>query len=284
MKNKQQSKSRTFINSNANPIGVFDSGVGGLTVIKELIKVLPNEDIIYFGDTARVPYGTKSKDSVVRFSKEIVGFLTEKNVKLILVACNTASAVALNILRKEVKIPVVGVIESGVTAALSSSSRKKIGVIGTEATIRSGAYEKAIRKAAGNCKVINRACPLFVPLVEEGWVDKKVNKIVAGEYLKFMKKSGVDTVILGCTHYPLLKNVIGKILGKKIKLVDSGVEVARNVKKILENKKLLNNRKRFGYRKFFVSDAPAKFKKLGRIFLRRKILVVSKVNVEERYV
>lgn len=277
-----------------NPIGVFDSGVGGLTVVKELIKILPHENIIYFGDTARVPYGTKSKDTVIKFSGEIVHFLTGKNVKLILVACNTASAVALDTLRKKVnphtnklsigagvKVPVIGVIESGAVSAVSNSKNRKIGVIGTEATIKSKAYEKSIKKIAGNYKIVNCACPLFVPLAEEGWTGKKISRTIAGEYLKYIKKSGIDTLILGCTHYPLLKKVIGKVLGKNIKLIDSAAAIAKKVKNILENKKMLNRSAHIGYKRFFVSDAPEKFKKLGRIFLGKKILTVSKVNIEE---
>ncbi|MBN1383765.1 MAG: glutamate racemase [Elusimicrobia bacterium] len=262
-----------------SPIGIFDSGVGGLTVVKELLKILPNENIVYFGDTARVPYGTKSKDAVIKFSSEIIDFLTKKNVKLILVACNTASALALNTIRRKVGVPVVGVIEPGAVSAVSTTRNKKIGIIGTEATIKSKAYEKTIRKIAGSCKIVNRACPLFVPIAEEGWVDRKVSEIIAGEYLKLIKKAHADTVVLGCTHYPLLKNVIGRVLGKNIKLVDSAAEVARKVKNILQNKKLLNTLKGTGHMQFFVSDAPEKFKRIGKIFLGKKILSVSKVNI-----
>lgn len=262
-----------------NPIGVFDSGVGGLTVVKELVRLLPHENMIYFGDTARVPYGTKSKDAVIKFSCEIVDFLIKKNVKLILVACNTASAIALNTLRKKAGVPLVGVIEPGAVSAVSASRNRKIGVIGTEATIKSRAYEKAIKKIAKGYKIVNRACPLFVPIAEEGWMNKKVSGIIAGEYLGLVKKARVDTVILGCTHYPLLKNVIGKTLGKNIKLIDSAAEVAAKIGNVLRNKKLLNSRSRSGRVQFFVSDAPEKFKRLGKIFLGKKIMAVSKVNL-----
>ncbi|HAM39633.1 MAG: glutamate racemase [Elusimicrobia bacterium RIFOXYC2_FULL_34_12] len=267
-----------------NPIGVFDSGVGGLTVVKELAKILPNENIIYFGDTARVPYGTKSKDAVIRFSNEIVGFLMDRKVKLILVACNTASAMALNEISKKVDVKTVGVIESGVFAAISASKRKKIGVIGTEATIKSGAYEKNIKRFDKNIKVINHACPLFVPLAEEGWINNQASKIIAVEYLKSIKNSGADTVILGCTHYPLLKKVIYEVLGRKIKLIDSASEVAKKVKNILEEENLINPSNKKGRKEFFVSDAPQKFKKLGEMFLNEKIVTVTKVNIEGKYV
>ena len=193
-----------------NPIGVFDSGVGGLTVVRELVKALPSEDVLYFGDTARVPYGTKSKQSVVKFSGEIVDFLIKKNVKMILVACNTASAVALESLRKKTKIPVIGVIDSGAFAAVSASKNKRIGVIGTTATVKSCAYKTAVGRYFKNAAVVQKACPLFVPLVEEGWVKKRITEDIAREYLAHLKKTGCDTVILGCTHYPLIKNVIKK--------------------------------------------------------------------------
>lgn len=267
-----------------NPIGVFDSGVGGLTVVKELVRVLPHENIIYFGDTARVPYGTKSKEAVIKFSNEIVDFLMSKNVKLILVACNTASAVALDNITEKAKIKVVGVIESGVNAAISVSKKKKVGVIGTEATIKSKAYENCIKKTDRNFKVVNRACPLFVPLVEEGWINNRASGIIANEYLKFVKKSGVDTVILGCTHYPLLKKTISKVLGRQIQLVDSASEVAKKIKYILANENLINISNKKGNKRFFVSDAPQKFKKLGEMFLNEKIRSVIKVNIEEKYV
>ncbi|MEW6556456.1 MAG: glutamate racemase [Elusimicrobiota bacterium] len=262
-----------------SPIGVFDSGVGGLTVVKELLKILPSENIIYFGDTARVPYGTKSKESVIKFSKEIADFLIQKHIKMLLVACNTASSVALDVLRKKIKIPVIGVIDSGVSAAVSFTKKNKIGVIGTEATIKSGAYKKQIKRISPNCKVVNRACPLFVPLVEEGWINKKITIEIAQEYLYPLRTFGVDTVILGCTHYPLIKEVIQKVLGNKITLVDSASTVSLKVKQILKNQKILNTDKKHGYLKFFVSDAPEKFKKLGKLFLNKKIVSVSKIDV-----
>lgn len=263
-----------------NPIGVFDSGVGGLTVVKELVKALPSENIVYFGDTARVPYGTKSKQSVVKFSNEIVDFLLKKNVKLILVACNTASAVALNSLRNKTKIPVIGVIDSGAFAASLTSFNKIIGVIGTTATVKSGAYKKAVGKYLKNAAVVQKACPLFVPLVEEGWTKKNVTGEIAREYLLPLKKTGCDTVILGCTHYPLIKTVINKALGKKIKLVDSATEVTKKVADILGENDLLKKGAGGGKKYFYVSDAPEKFKKLGRIFLGTAIKKVSKIDIE----
>ena len=266
-----------------NPIGVFDSGVGGLTVVKELVKSLPFESIVYFGDTARVPYGTKSKQSVVKFSGEIVDFLLKKEVKLILVACNTASAVALESLRRKTKIPVIGVIDSGAVAAASASKNKKIGVVGTTATIKSGAYKAAIGKYVKNATVIQKACPLFVPLVEEGWIKKTVTENIAREYLLPLKKTGCDAVILGCTHYPLMKNVIKKILGRKIILVDSATEVTKKVANILLQKNLTRKGGGSGKKYFYVSDAPEKFKQLGKIFLGKTITKVTKINIEPQY-
>jgi len=267
-------------NSSNDPIGVFDSGVGGLTVVRELIRALPYENIVYFGDTARVPYGTKSRQSVVKFSCEIVDFLLKKNVKLILVACNTASAVALDSLRKKTRIPVVGVIGSGAAAAVAASRNGRIGVIGTTATVKSGAYKEAIGRRSGKASVVQRACPLFVPLVEEGWLGKKITEDIAFEYLKPLKKTGCDTVILGCTHYPLIKNVIAKQLGGGITLVDSATEVAKKVEAILSEKGLLKKDGRHGEKHFYVSDAPEKFRKLGKIFLGKEIAGVAKVDIE----
>ncbi|OQA91668.1 MAG: Glutamate racemase [Elusimicrobia bacterium ADurb.Bin231] len=263
------------------PIGVFDSGMGGLTVVKELLGTIPCENIIYFGDTARVPYGTKSKESVIRFSNEIVDFLLQKKVKLILVACNTASAVALVSIRKKTDVPVMGVIESGAAAAAAMTRNGKIGVIGTTATINSGAYKKEIKSLDRNIKVIEQACPLFVPLVEEGWISQKITRDVAEKYLSKVKYSGADTIILGCTHYPLIKKVIADALGNKIRVVDSATEIAKKVKDILKERNILNETGKQGYRKFYVSDAPEKFKRLGRLFLGRTVSSVFRINVEK---
>ena len=206
--------------SDSRPIGIFDSGVGGLTVVGKVQEILPNEDLIYFGDTARVPYGTKSKETVTKFSVENVEFLMGHNVKLVIVACNTASSLSLDFLKRCFRVPVIGVIEPGAREAVSATRNDRIGVIGTNATVSSGAYETAMKRIDKKLKVFAASCPLFVPLVEDGWMDRRVAYDVASIYLKPLKAKGVDTLILGCTHYPLLKNVIRKVMGADVMLVD----------------------------------------------------------------
>lgn len=258
------------------PIGIFDSGLGGLTVVKEIIKKLPSEDIVYFGDTARVPYGSKSKETVTRFSVENVEFLLRFNAKLIIVACNTSSSLSINVLRSRFKIPVIGVIEPGVKKAVSVTGNRRIGVIGTKATIASHSYEKEIKRHDGDIKCITQSCPLFVPLVEEQWIRNKVTRIVAERYLRPVIGQKVDTLILGCTHYPLLKAVMRKIVGRGVKLIDSAEEVAWDAKRLLEREGMLRKDGRARHR-FFVSDEPANFKKIGEKFLGRKISFIKKV-------
>lgn len=266
---------------NNNPIGIFDSGLGGLTVLRELVGILPSENIIYFGDTARVPYGTKSENAVKNFSRQIAKFLIGHDVKLILVACNTASALALNDIKKIAKkIPVVGVINGGVRAAVSETVNKKIGIVGTAATIKSKSYQNAVKRLNGRIKIIQQSCPLFVPLVEEGWTAGKITEDIAKIYLQPLKKAGCDVVILGCTHYPVLKKIIREVVGDNIKLIDSAKEVSKDVKKILSNKGLIRPSKTRGYLKFYVSDAPDKFSKLSKIFLGKIISEVKKVDIE----
>lgn len=264
---------------NKNPIGVFDSGIGGLTVVKELMRQLPGEDIIYFGDTARVPYGIKSNETVIRFSIENILFLLKQNVKLICVACNTASSVALPIIKNHFKVPIVGVITPGAREAVYASRTKRIGVIGTRATIRSRAYENEIRQLEPEAVISTQACPLFVPFVEEGWQDGVVVEEVVKKYLKPLKDGRVDTVILGCTHYPLLRPVIKKVLGDQVELIDSAKQVAIEVKKILTSENSLNARGRAGKHKFCVSDNPEWFRGLAKRFLGTDIKDVTKVNV-----
>ena len=261
------------------PIGVFDSGVGGLTVAKELIRQLPSEDIVYFGDTARVPYGIKSKETVIRFSIENILFLLEQEVKLICVACNTVSSVALPVLRNHFKVPVVGVITPGVREAVYATQNKRIGVIGTNGTIKSRTYEFEIKQLDSAVKVTAVACPLFVPVVEEGWLSGPVVLEVAKTYLKPLKDARVDTVILGCTHYPILKPVIKEVLGKDVTLIDSAKQVAIEVKKILAQEGLLNKGSR-GKHKFYVSDNPEWFSSLAERFLGEPVRNVKKVNGE----
>ncbi len=259
-------------------IGVFDSGVGGLTVVKELIRQLPYENIVYFGDTARVPYGIKSKETVIRFSIENILFLLKHDVKLICVACNTVSSVALPVIKHHFKVPIVGVLSPGVREAVYATRNKRIGVIGTKGTIRSRSYENEIRQLDPKVKVTSIACPLFVPFVEEGWLSGDVVNTVAKHYLKPLKDAGVDTVILGCTHYPLLKPVIKKIMGENATLIDSAKQVAIEVKKILAMEGELVHGRRSGRHQFFVSDNPEWFAGLAARFLGGPLENVRKVN------
>lgn len=243
------------------PIGIFDSGIGGLTVAREIFKQLPCESVIYFGDTAHLPYGTKSKAAVKLFSSQILGFLLSKKVKMIVVACNTASALAIPDLKKKIKVPIITVLEPGVKKALEMTRNKRIGVIGTTGTINSRAYQKLLIRGNNRIKIFSKDCPLFVPLVEEGWANSSnvgIIKQVAQVYLKEMKKSGIDTLILGCTHYPLIKDSIGEVMGSKVKLIDSGSIVAKHVSEYLLRENLESRNKKPVYT-FYVSDAPEKF-------------------------
>lgn len=259
-------------------IGVFDSGVGGLTVVRELIRQMPNEDILYFGDTARVPYGIKSKETVIRFSIENILFLLKHDVKLICIACNTVSSFALPVIKKHFRVPIVGVITPAVREAVYATQNKRIGVIGTKGTIGSRAYESEIRHLDPSIKVTAVACPLFVPFAEEGLLTGNAVLEVARNYLASIKKSGVDTVILGCTHYPLLKPVIKQVLGDNVLLIDSAKQVAIEIKKILSSESMCNG-KRKGSQSFFVSDNPDWFRSLASRFLGQSIQSVRKVDV-----
>jgi glutamate racemase len=265
------------MNSRESSIGLFDSGIGGLTVLHKMIEILPAENMVYLGDTARAPYGTKSVETVVRYSFENSEFLVEKGVKFLVVACNTSTALALETLQRNLPIPVIGVIEPGVRKALQVTKNKRIGVIGTEATIQSGAYTKALKTHAAKVEVYSRACPLFVPLVEEGWTDNDVVEITVQAYLGSLKQSGIDTLILGCTHYPLLKKAIRKFMGNSLQLVDSAEEIAKDVGLELK-KRSLARRNGKGTHSFFVTDAPDRFVKVGRRFLGDK--VESAVRIE----
>ncbi|MFA5115740.1 MAG: glutamate racemase [Candidatus Omnitrophota bacterium] len=260
------------------PIGVFDSGVGGLTVVKQLMKEMPNEDIIYFGDTARVPYGTKSESTIRKFSIENVLFLLNFNVKLIIIACNTSSAIGLPFLSKFFSVPIIGVIKPGAKAAIRVTRNGRIGVIGTNATIASGAYEQEVRSINPSIKVFSRSCPLFVPLAEEGWANDGIVEAAAKKYLSGFKGKGIDTVILGCTHYPLLKKAISKALGKTVKLVDSAEETAREAKNLLEECGAKYPGKRTGRTKFYVSDAPEKFLDVAKKFLGKDVKAAEQVK------
>ncbi|MBU1043454.1 MAG: glutamate racemase [Candidatus Omnitrophica bacterium] len=266
--------------SDTRPIGIFDSGMGGLTVVKEVMRNLPNEKIVYFGDTARVPYGPKSKETIIRFSIENILFLLKNNVKLIIVACNTASSVALTAIEKNFKVPIMGVIEPGVSAAVRISKNKRIGIIGTKTTIKSRAYEQQIKKINPSIQVYSVACPLFVSLVEEGWLKTKITKQIVTDYLRPLKNKDIDTIVLGCTHYPLLKPVIQDVLGKKVQLVDSARQVAYGASQILEQQGLLTNRKKAKGQNvcFYVSDEPDNFAQQGEKFLGFKLNKVRKVS------
>jgi len=257
-------------------IGIFDSGVGGLTVAREVIKLLPLESIVYLGDTARVPYGTKSSLTVTKFSAQALNFLQTRGVKLIVIACNTVSALSLSSLKKNFSLPIVGVLKPGAEKAVNTTRRGVIGVIGTEATIRSRAYPKIIKSINPKIKVRGRSCPLLVPLVEEGWLKEKVTYNVVSFYLRPLLKKRIDTLILGCTHYPLLKSVIQEIVGEKIVLIDSAREVAKQVRKILKEKNMLRDfkdwsGKNVSQHQFFVTDRPEKFSSLTKVFLGKNI-------------
>jgi glutamate racemase len=266
---------------NDKPIGVFDSGVGGLTVAKRIFQLLPTEKVIYFGDTGRYPYGPRSRQIVRRFSFQNVNFLLRQRVKFIVVACNTASAVALPELQKYYQIPIIGVIEPGAAAAIEATKNQKVGVIGTLGTISSGAYQKAIRGRSNRVKVFSVPCPLFVSLAEEGYVDRKATYLIAREYLTPLIKKGVDTLVLGCTHYPLLKEVISKVMGNKVKLIDSAEETAKEAKNFLEDNRLLRKPKGEAFHKFYVSDVPDKFVQVGQRFLRSPIHNVKRINIDQ---
>lgn len=262
------------------PIGIFDSGVGGLTVLKEISILLPNEKLLYLGDTARVPYGIRSSETVIRYSLECAEFLCRKGIKILVVACNTSSSVSLETLKEKLPVPVVGVIEPGVRAALKTTKNGRIGIIGTEATVQSKAYPEKIKSINPRTEVFSKACPLFVPLVEEGILEGPIVDLVIEKYLEEIKKAQIDTLILGCTHYPLLKKSIEKYMGS-IKLVDSAKEVALTVKEALLSKGLINDNKSEGLKTFYVTDAPERFKRIGEIFLNYEINNIFKVSFSE---
>lgn len=262
-------------------IGIFDSGVGGLTVLREIMHSLPQEDTLYFGDTARVPYGTKSPETVTRYACEIASFLMKRDIKLLVVACNTASAVALPALKRLLTIPVVGVIEPGARRATLVTLSGKIGVIGTAGTIRSSAYSREIKRLRADTEVLTRACPLFVPLAEEGWTDNQVARLTAETYLQELKASEVDTLVLGCTHYPLLKPLIADVMGRDVVLVDSAEETARTVVAILSAKGLLRPPAEKGNHTYYVTDIPAGFIRVGNRFLGGKLGDVFQVSLDE---
>ena len=266
------------------PIGVFDSGVGGLTVAREIMRQIPQERIVYFGDTARVPYGSKSTDTLIRYTRQIIRFLKTRGVKAIVVACNTASAVALEAVKDELDIPIIGVVRPGARVAVASTKNKKIGIIGTETTVNSQMYTKLIQGMDDQMQVIGKACPLFVPLVEEGWTKDPVTEEVARRYLADLQKSEIDTLILGCTHYPLLRHMVGDIMGESVTLVNPAYETAVELRALLEREGIANdgvNRNFENPYEFFVSDLADKFKVFANSILPCDVTSIKKINIEE---
>lgn len=262
------------------PIGVFDSGIGGLTVVRELLHHLPGESIVYFGDTARVPYGPKSPATVARYSEEAAAFLVSRDVKMIVVACNTATAHAADRLTRALSIPVTGVIEPGARAAVQATKTGRVGVIGTAGTIASGAYDLAVRRRLPDARVYAQPCPLFVPLVEEGWYSHAVSRTVAEEYLHPLHEMDVDVLILGCTHYPLLRDLIGDVMGPAVQLVDSAAETALEVAELLRTHDLERTAGTQPSYMFAASDSPLRFRDVGRAFVGSVLSKVEKVDVE----
>lgn len=262
------------------PIGIFDSGIGGLTVVKEIISHLPGESIIYLGDTARVPYGIRSRDTVLKYAIENTLFLKQMGIKLLVVACNTVSAAGLEVLEQIIPTKTVGVLKPGVKAAVGATRSGRIGIIGTEGTIRSGAYQKEIKQMLPDAKILAEPCPLFVPLVEEGILDGPVADLIIDRYLNGLKRSSIDTLVLGCTHYPLLKKAIADYMGDEVMLIDSAIETSKTVKKMLLNEGLLNDNA-IPERKFYVTDSPERFKQIGRLFLGDAMNGVEQVSLQE---
>lgn len=266
------------------PIGVFDSGVGGLTVAREIMRNLPNEHIVYFGDTARVPYGSKSKDTIIRYSRQIIRFLQTQDVKAIVIACNTASALALDAVEYEFDIPIIGVVKPGARAAAAATKNKRVGVIGTESTINSRMYHQLIGELDPEITVVGKACPLFVPLVEEGWLKDPVTETVARRYLDELLEQDIDSLIMGCTHYPLLRSLLRGVVGEQVNLVNPAYETAKELERLLQEKGLANpGEKEPGnepYR-FFVSDLADKFKHFANSILPYDIETTQKIHIED---
>lgn len=266
---------------NARPIGVFDSGIGGLTVVRALARRLPRENIVYFGDTARVPYGPKSPQVVREYAAQDAEFLISKNVKMVVVACNTVSAVALDVVQRKAGMPVIGMIGPGAAAAVAQTRRNRIGVIGTMATVNSNAYTHAVRQIAADVFVVAQACPLLVPLAEEGLVDHRATDLIAKEYIFPLTLEKIDTLILGCTHYPVLRDAIARAAGPGVTLIDSGEAAAEEVERTLDALELRNPSGDRPNLQFYVSDIPAKFTEVGERFLGQKMGKVHRVGMHE---
>ena len=257
---------------NNRPIGVFDSGLGGLTVLKEIMKITPNENIVYFGDTARVPYGPRSKETIIKYTFQAIDFLISKNVKAIVIACNTAN--------EKYDLPIIGVIEAGAKTAAYTTKNKIVGVIGTDGTIRSKAYNIEIAKIDPEIKIVDKACPLFVPIVEEGWANTDIASLTARRYLEELMDKGIDSLVLGCTHYPLLKRTIGEIVGENVKLVNPARETAKDLKRILENDNILREETEEDPKyEYYVSDIPEKFASIAEEFLKKEIDDIKSVKI-----
>ena len=263
------------------PIGVFDSGLGGLTVLKEIMEFVPTESLVYFGDCGRVPYGTKSRETVIKYTLQDIRFLLNQDIKMIVIACNTASSYSYELVKNSFDIPIIEVIQPGATAAVKATMNKKIGVIGTPGTISSGVYEKAINKIDSSIEIYSKACPLFVQLAEEGWWDNDIAVRIAEEYLNPLKDVGIDTLVLGCTHYPLLQKAISKVMGDGVKLVNSGMEVAKVVKKLIDEKDIGRDNKISPVYRYYTSDSVEKFEQFGSAFLGREINSAEKVDIEK---
>ncbi len=263
------------------PIGVFDSGLGGLTVLSEIMELIPGESVVYFGDNGRAPYGTKSEETIIKYTMQDIRFLLNQDIKMIVIACNTASAYGFAAANRGFGIPIVEVITPGACAAIKATQNNRIGVIGTAMTVRSGVYEKTINKLDYNKEIFSKSCPLFVSLAEEGWWDNEISKMIAEEYLKALKEENIDTLVLGCTHYPLLQNTIKKVIGDSVNLIDSAREVAKVVKGILEEKDLQRNPEIKPVYRYYTSDSVEKFETLGSAFLKHSICSAEKVDIEK---
>ena len=261
------------------PIGVFDSGVGGLTVVTEIMRQLPGENIVYFGDVGRYPYGGRSKETIINFTRQDINFLLEHKVKFIIAACNSSTAAALDTVQKEYDIGMLGVISPGAKAAVKHTRNKRVGIIGTVATIGSNSYAKEIQERTPDVKVFSLACPLFVPLAEEGYTDKDATRLIARDYLKTLIDVDIDTLVLGCTHYPILKKVIGEVMGSKVKLIDSAESTASELAAVLSMKNLLRPGKGEVTHKYYVSDVPDRFQQVVRQFMGRSINNVTRVDI-----
>ncbi len=266
------------------PVGIFDSGVGGLTVAREIIRQIPEERIVYFGDTARLPYGSKSKDTVIRYSRQIIRFLRTMDVKAIVVACNTASAYALDVIQAESDIPVIGVINAGARTAIHATRNGRIGIIGTEGTVNSGIYTEVMRQLKPDIEVFGKSCPLFVPLVEEGLLHDSVTDEIASRYLSVLKGKYIDTLVLGCTHYPLLRSTIRRLMGEAVTLVNPAYETALELRELLKNRDM-NRQEQMPFEgekyQFFVSDLAEKFTDFATAILPGEVKETKQISVED---